>query len=58
MDKKAKFNEDFIKRDAGYFLEVDVEYPKNCLIFIAISRFYLKEWKSENHIFIFHTAFV
>ena len=35
MDKKlSEFNEDFIKKydedsDKGYFLEVDVEYPKN-----------------------------
>ena len=32
--KNSKFNEDFIKEydknsDKGYFLEVDVEYPKN-----------------------------
>ena len=33
MKKLSKFNEDFIKKydensDTGYFLEVDVEYPK------------------------------
>ena len=34
MEKKSKFNEDFIKNydediNKGYILEVDVEYPKN-----------------------------
>ena len=34
MEKKFKFNEDFIKNydgdsDKGYILEVDIKYPKN-----------------------------
>ena len=43
----SRFNEDFIKSDnensdVRYFLEVDVEYPKNYLVLIKIYRFYLK----------------
>ena len=54
----SKFNENFIKNynennDKGYILEVDVEYPKNYLIFIKIYHFYLKERKSENVISLF-----
>ena len=72
MGKKAiKIYESFIKgydenRAKGYFLEVDVEYPKNCSvelrstelhsIFIAISHFYLKERKSKNVISLFVTC--
>ena len=44
----SKLNEDFIKEydknsDKGYFLEVDVNYQKNYLIFIRIYHFYRKE---------------
>ena len=44
----SRFNEEFIKNynensDKGYFLEVDVEYPKNYLILIKIYLFYQKE---------------
>ena len=52
-EKLSKFNERFIKSynensDKGYFLEVDVAYPKkNCLIFIRIYHFYQKEKKEE-----------
>ena len=48
VEKLSKFNERFIQSynqdsDIGYFLEVDVEYPKNYLIFIKIYHFYQKE---------------
>ena len=52
-EKLSKFNERFIKSynensDKGYFLEVDVAYPKkNCLIIIRIYHFYQKEKKEE-----------
>ena len=42
MEKNIlNFNDDFIKNyyedsDKGYILEVDVEYPKNFIIFIVI----------------------
>ena len=51
IKKLSELNEDFIKNydensDTGYFLEVDVEYPKKVyLIFIVTYRFYLKERK-------------
>ena len=46
----SKFNETFIRNydknsDIGYFLEVDIDYLKNYLIFIKICCFYLKEKK-------------
>ena len=46
----SRFNEDFIKNynensDIGYFIEVDVEYPKNYLVLIKIYYFYQKEKK-------------
>ena len=46
----SNFNKIFIRNynensDIGYFLEVDIDYPKNYLIFIKIYRFYLKEKK-------------
>ena len=49
----SQFKEDFIKNydnnsHVGYFLEVDVEYPKNYLIFSKICRFYRKERKLKN----------
>ena len=28
-----------VDSDKGYILEVDVEYPKNCIIFIMIFHF-------------------
>ena len=49
QDDLSRFNERFIKSyneksDIGYFLEVDVKYPKkNYLVLIKIYRFYLKE---------------
>ena len=48
VEKLLKFNERFIKSynensDIGYFLEVDVEYPKNYSIFIKIYHFYQRE---------------
>ena len=48
VEKLSKFNERFIQSynqdsDIGYFLEADVEYPKNFLIFIKIYHFYQKE---------------
>ena len=44
----SKINEDFIKNydedsDKGYILEVDVEYPKICMICIVIYHSYQKE---------------
>ena len=46
----SRFNEIFIKSydensDEGYFLKVDVDYPKKYSIFIKIYQFYLKEKK-------------
>ena len=49
MKKKlSEFNEDFMKSynedsNTGYFLEVDIDYPKTLLILIKIYHFYLKE---------------
>ena len=48
VEKLSKFNERLIKSynensDIGYFLEVDVEYPKTYSIFIKIYHFYQKE---------------
>ena len=48
VKKLSKFNERFIKSynensNKGYFLEVDVEYPKNCFAFMVISHFYQRE---------------
>ena len=47
VKKLSKFDEDFIKNydensNKGYFVEVDVKYPKNYLVFIVIYHFYLK----------------
>ena len=44
-DYVSEFNEDFIKNydensDVGYFLEVDVEYPKNYGVLIMAYHFY------------------
>ena len=44
----SKFDEDFIKNyneksDVGYFLEVDVEYPKTYGVLIKTYHFYPKE---------------
>ena len=49
----SQFNEDFLKNhdedsNTGYFLEVDVEYPKSLFIFIVIYHFYPKERKFKN----------
>ena len=47
-DYLSDFNEDFIKNyneniDEGYFLEVDVEYPKKLWVYIKTYHFYQKE---------------
>ena len=62
VEDLSQFKEDFIKNydedsNKGYFLEVDVEYPKNCLIFIVIYHFNLKGIKLENVISLF-VAFI
>ena len=48
VEKLSRSNERFIKNydensDTGYFLEVDIDYPKYYLIFIKIYHFYQKE---------------
>ena len=53
VEDLSKFNESFIRNydknsDEGYILEVDVEYPKEILIFIKTYHFYQKEKKSIN----------
>ena len=45
IEKASQFNEDFVKdyneeTDEGYFLEVDVQYPKNYMNFIMTRYFY------------------
>ena len=50
VEKLSKFNEKFIKSynensDKGYFLEVDVKYPKKYLIFTKTYHFCQKEKK-------------
>ena len=52
IEETSQFNEDFIKNyneesNKGYFLEVDVQYPKNYMNFIMTYYFYQKEWKLE-----------
>ena len=51
--KLLRFNERFIKNyhensDIGYFLEADIDYPKELLTFIKIYHFYQKEKKFIN----------
>ena len=46
--KLSEFNKGFIKKydedsSTGYFIEVDIDYPKNYIIFIKIYHFYPKE---------------
>ena len=50
VEDLSQFKEDFIKNydedsNKGYFLEVDVEYPKNLHNCIVIHRFYQKKNK-------------
>ena len=47
QEELSNFKEDFIKNydkniDKGYFLEVDIDYPKNYSIFMKIYHFCLK----------------
>ena len=47
VEDLSQFNESFIKNYdensyIGYFLEVDIDYPKDYLIFIKVYHFYLK----------------
>ena len=51
-DYLSDFNEDFMKNyhensDKGYFLEVDVEYPKKYEVLIKTCHFYLNEKELE-----------
>ena len=51
--KLSTFNEDFIKKydedsSTGYFLEVDIYYPKGLFNFHIDLRFYLKEKRLKN----------
>ena len=60
IEELSQFKEDFVENynedsDKGYFLEVDVEYPKTCLVFIVIYHFYLKGKKFKNVISFFVT---
>ena len=60
VEDLSQFNEDFIKiydenSDKGYFLEVDVEYPKTYLILIKIYHIQQKKRKSENVKILFVT---
>ena len=55
----SKFNEDFIKKyeensNTGYFLEVDIDYPKGYLVVIKIYHFYPKEkrLKKSKNLFV------
>ena len=57
--KNSKFNEDFIKKydknsNTGYFLEVDIDYPKGYLMVIKIYHFYPKEkrLKKSKNLFV------
>ena len=59
VEDLSQFKEDFIKNydensDKGYFLQVDVEYPKN--LFNLYRDF--KEIKSENAISLFVTFII
>ena len=50
IEQTSQFNEDFVKNnneesDKGYFLEVDVQYPKNWMNYITIYFFYQNERK-------------
>ena len=59
VEELSQFKKDFIKNydensDQGYFLEVDVEYPKNLFSFHSDLPF-LSERKSENVISLFAT---
>ena len=51
LEQTSQFNEDFVKNnneesDKGYFLEVDVQYPKNWMNYITI-YFFLPERKKS-----------
>ena len=48
VKKVSRIDKDFIKNydedgDIGYFLGVDIEYPKKYICYIVIYRFYQKE---------------
>ena len=58
-DYLSDFSEDFIKnydenRGEGYFLEVDMEYPKQLFVLIMNYHFYQKEenQKKQKNLFV------
>ena len=60
VEELSHFNEDLTTKydensNEGYFLELDVEYPQNCLIFLVIFLFYIKEKNPRKLISLFLT---
>ena len=58
VEELSQINDEFTRNydedsNKGYFLEVDVEYPKNLLNLHGDLHFYLKEIKLKNPISLF-----